>query len=835
MTINNALKEKGNIKNITIHMVGNSHIDPVWLWGWQEGCQVVRSTFRNILNLMKKFPEFIFTSSSAVFYEWVESIEPEMFEEIKRMVKAGRWVIVGGWWVEPDCNIPCGESFIRQALYGQRYFKEKFGLMAEVGYNIDSFGHNAMLPQILAKCRLKSYVFMRPNAYENKEVPGEVFWWESPDGSRVLCYRIPFSYETKGNIVNRIEKFMEIIKPPLEDYMCFYGKGDHGGGPTEEDIIGIIEADGRVDLPKIIFSSPNIFFKRIIEKNVQLPVFHGELQHHASGCYSAHSEVKRNNRVAENLLLTAEKAAVLTYILFKRSYPQESLTKAWKKLLFSQFHDILAGTSIVEAYEDVRNMHGEALSEGSIILNNAIQTLASKIDTRGPGTPIIVFNPHSWSIRFPIEVEGVNGEGGLVDFYGRTIPMQRIKSSANVGDWRQRIVFIAEVPALGYRVYYNTSGKGVHSSRNEMRYSENSLENKWFRLEVNPSTGYISRLYDKMNGVEVFNGDACVPIVIEDLSDTWSHGVTVFDKVIGTFKDAEVSLEEFGDVRATLRIENRYNDSLMRIYISLYRELPYIKVKASLNWQEQHKMLKLCFPVGVKEPTATHSIPYGHIVRPCNGEEEPIQSWVDVTGRAKNVNGGEIVYGLSICNDCKYSCSVIGSEVRLTVLRSPPYAHHDPYRLEPNIRYRYMDQGWQSFNLILLPHAGTWREAQTVKVASLLNVKPIALVEDNHEGSLPAIGSFIEVSHDNIVVSAIKKHEDSENIILRCYESYGAETTAEINFMLLGKRWTATFKPHEIKTFLVPVGEGDVKEVDMLELIGDVGSNPPPTHRSAVS
>ncbi|MEM3173723.1 MAG: glycoside hydrolase family 38 C-terminal domain-containing protein, partial [Candidatus Bathyarchaeia archaeon] len=672
---------------------------------------------------------------------------------------------------------------------------------------------------ILAKCRLKSYVFMRPNAYENKEVPGEVFWWESPDGSKVLCYRIPFSYTTDGDILNRIEKFMEIIKPPLEDYMCFYGRGDHGGGPAREDIMGIFEASRRGDLPKVVFSSPNMFFKKIVEKNVQLPVFRGELQHHASGCYSAHSEVKRNNRLAENLLCTAEKAAVLTYVLFKRSYPRETLTKAWRKLLFAQFHDILAGTSIAEAYEDVRNMHGEVLSEGSAVLNNAIQKLSSKIDTRGPGTPIIVFNPHSWGIRFPVEVEGVDGEGGLVDCYGRTIPMQRIKSSANVGDWRQRIVFIAEAPALGYRVYYNTSGRSAHLHKDEMYASENALENKWFRLEVDPSTGYISRLYDKVNGVKVFGGDAYVPIVIRDLSDTWSHGVTVFDEVIGAFKDAEVSLEESGDARATLRIENKYNDSLMRTYISLYRELPYIEIKASLNWQEQHKMLKLSFPVGVKEPVTTHSIPYGHIVRPCNGEEEPIQSWVDVTGYAENIHGKEMVYGLSICNDCKYSCSVIGSEVRLTVLRSPPYAHHIPYKLEPNIRYRYIDQGWQSFNLILLPHAGTWREAQTVKIADILNVKPIAFIEGEHEGDLPANNSFIKVSHDNIVVSAIKMHEDSENIILRCYESYGAETTVEINFMLLGKRWTTTFKPHEIKTFLVPVGEGNVKETDMLEFI----------------
>ena len=812
-------KNKENIKSLTIHMIGNSHIDPVWLWRWHEGCQVVRSTFRKVLNLMKEFPEFIFTSSSAAFYEWIENIEPEMFNEIKQMINNGRWVIVGGWWVEPDCNIPCGESFVRQALYGQRYFKEKFGLITEVGYNIDSFGHNAMLPQILTKCRLKNYVFMRPNMNENKEVPGEVFWWESPDGSRVLCYRIPVSYATKGNVLDHIKKTMETIKISLKDYMCFYGQGDHGGGPTREDVISIMEANRREDIPRIIFSSPNIFFRKVREINVQLPIFRGELQHHASGCYSVHSEVKRKNRLAENLLCVAEKASVLVYILFKKRYPQDTLTNIWKKLLFTQFHDAIAGTCIAEAYEDIRDIHGEVLNEGNIVLNDALQALASKIDTRGPGTPIVVFNPHSWAIRFPVEVEGVNGEGSLLDRFGQTVPMQRIKSSANVRDWRQRVVFIAEVPPLGYMVYHNISEKSALSSTRKLLASENMLENEWFRLEVDPSTGYISRLYDKRNKVEVFNGRAYVPLVIKDLSDTWSHGVTVFDDVIGAFKDAKVCLNENGDVRATLSIENKYGNSLMQTYLSLYRDLPFIWIKASLNWQEQHKMLKLSFPVGVEDPVATHSIPYGYIIRPCNGEEEPMQSWVDVSGYVKDKRGEKVVYGLSICNDCKYSCSVIGSEIRLTILRSPVYAHHVPYVLEPNIRYRYIDQGWQDFSLILLPHAGTWRKAQTPKTADLLNVKPIAFIEDKHEGNLPADNSFIEVSQDNIIVSALKKHEDSENLILRCYESYGVTTNAEINLTLVGKRWTAAFRPYEIKTFLIPVGEGDVKEVDMLELI----------------
>ena len=810
------MNETGSIKNFVIHMIGNAHIDPVWLWHWQEGYQVVRATFRNMLDLMSEFPDFIFTCSSAAFYEWIERGDPEMFNEIRRRVKEGRWVPVGGWWIEPDCNIPSGESFVRQALYGQRYFKKKLGVTATVGYNIDSFGHNGMLPQILSKCGLKNYVFMRPNPQENKEIPGYIFWWESEDGSRVLCYRIPFSYATSDDLKDHIERVFKTIKAPVRDAICFYGRGDHGGGPTREDIETILQLNKREDMPRIIFSSPNRFFEKIRQQKLPLPVFRSDLQHHASGCYSVHSEVKRNNLKAEKLLCAAEKFSVIAATLFGREYPQESLTRAWKNLLFAQFHDILAGTSIREAYEDVRNIHGEALHRGSEELNYAIQTLASNIKTEGKGVPIIVFNPHSWRLRFPVEVEGINGEGGLINDEGEVVPMQRIQSSSVMG--RQRVVFIADVPAFGYRVYRNIDAKHEYKNLRKLVASDSFLENEWIRLEIDSKTGYIRCLYDKKNEIDVFNGDACVPIVLEDLSDTWSHGVTKFRDEIGVFKDAKVSLLENGPVRAVVRIESRYNNSLMRMYICLYRDLPYIECRASVNWQEQRKMLKLSFPVNIDQPVATYSIPFGYIVRPCDGEEEPGQQWIDITGQAANKRGEKLVYGLSLCNDGKYSYDVKDSEMRLTVLRSPPYAYHFPYELEPNLTYRYIDQGWQDFNFILLPHRGSWRETRIVKLAEELNLRPIVVVDYPHKGDLQSSHSFIEINGGNIIVSALKKHEDSEDIILRCYETEGRETEAEIKLPFLKRKWTARFKPCEIKTFIIPrKPESKVIETDMLE------------------
>ncbi|MCD6089607.1 alpha-mannosidase [Candidatus Bathyarchaeota archaeon] len=812
------MTKEESLKNFVVHMIGNAHIDPIWLWRWQEGYQAICATFRNMLKLMDEFPAFIFTCSSAAFYEWVEKGDPDLFNEIRMRVREGRWVPIGGWWVEPDCNIPDGESFIRQALYGQRYFKEKFGFTVTTGYNIDSFGHNGMLPQILRKCGLVNYVFMRPNPEENKKIPGFIFWWEGVDGSRVLCYRVPFSYATRNSLEDHIMRVLKVVKAPVKDVMCFYGRGDHGGGPTRKDVETILNLQKREKFPKIIFSSPEKFFKTIRRQEKLLPVFRGDLQHHARGCYSLHSEVKRNNLRAEKVLCAAEKFSAIASILFGRRYPQKSLTRAWKNLLFTQFHDILAGTSIKEAYEDVRDIQGEAIHRGNEELNYAIQAIASNINTEGEGIPLIVFNPHAWHIHSPVEVEGINADGAIVDEDGKIILVQKIQSSSITS--RQRIVFIADVPPLGYRVYWKVNDGRKASTIRSLSSSETYLENDWLRLEIDPKTGYIRRLYDKRNEVEVFCGPACVPTVIRDLSDTWSHGVVRFEDEIGTFDDADVKLIENGPVRASIRAESRYGSSLIRIFFTLYRDLPYVECRVSVNWQEQRKMLKLRFPVNITQPVATYSIPYGYIERPCNGEEQPGQRWIDITGTAINMNGETLTYGLSLCNDGKYSYDVNGSKMSLTVLRSPPYAHHIPYELDPNATYHYIDQGWQDFIFILFPHRDSWRKTPVVKIAEEISFKPMVIVSHPHGGVLQPHGSFIKVSKENVLVSVLKKHEDSDDLILRCYETFGKETVAEIKIPFLNRSWKASFKPCEIKTFIIPRRpELEVAEIDMLEFL----------------
>ncbi|MFP5112910.1 alpha-mannosidase [Bacillaceae bacterium C204] len=814
-----ATKEKQlpKTKEKTLHMIGNAHLDPVWLWQWQEGFQETKATFRSALDRMKEYPEFVFTNSSAANYEWIENNEPEMFEEIKQRIKEGRWEIVGGWWVQPDCNLPSGESFVRQGLYGQRYFYEKFGVTAKVGYNVDSFGHHGMLPQILKKSGMDYYIFMRPSPQE-KGLPGRLFWWESDDGSRVLSYRIPFEYCTWGKELEKhLRRNTSELKAPFNDLMTFYGVGNHGGGPTKENIESIKQLNDDPTFPKLVFSTPNKFFDEIMKKNLPFPVVHDDLQHHASGCYSVHSGIKKWNREAENALIKAEKFSALTNWITGQKYPISEYEQAWKNVLFNQFHDILAGTSLEAAYEDARDMHGEAMTIAKRGVNYAIQSLSWRINIEEEEgmKPLVIFNSHSWNSKVNVEQEvgGFRTGDILVDEEGNQIPMQIVQSQATAGG-RFRVSFIADLPSMGYRVYKiirGEDGKELPS----LNASETSLENDHFKLEIDSKTGFVTSLFDKQKNLEVLSGPAARPVVINDKSDTWSHNVIRFNEEAGTFKAVSVKLVEHGPVKSVIRVISEFGKSTLIQDFTMYKELDQIDVHCSLNWQEQYKALKLKFPVNLIFRKATHEIPYGHIVREGNGEEEPGQNWIDTSG--SHPATGE-VYGLSLLNDSKYSFDIHNKEMSMTVLRSPIYAHHDPIIPEENGSYSFIDQGIQRFTYSLLPHPGNWETAGTVKRAAELNQKPISIIETYHKGPLPQKDSYLSVDVDNVIVSVIKQAEDNDDLIVRAYETSNEATSAVIILPNWNRTINTEFKPSEIKTYRIPKDQSKpIVENNLLE------------------
>jgi alpha-mannosidase len=798
-----------------LHMIGNAHLDPVWLWQWQEGFQEVKSTFRSALDRMEEYEDLLFTSSSAAFYERVEKSDPGMFREIKARVAEGRWGIVGGWWIQPDCNIPGGESFVRQALYGQRYFREKFGATARVGYNVDSFGHNGALPQILAKSGLDFYVFMRPEPHE-KGLPSDLFWWESDDGSRVLAFRISFGYCTTGeDLEKHVSRCADGIKEPFDRTMCFYGVGNHGGGPTRENIESILRLNADPKSPELIFDTPDGFFERASASGMPFPTVHDELQHHAVGCYSAHSGVKRLNRRAENALNFAEKFCSVVRQVTGQEYP-EDFDLAWKAVLFNQFHDILAGTSLEAAYEDARDGFGEAMSIAGRNLNYAIQSISWSIGIEQDGTtPIVVFNPHSWPSLACVESEfgNLTGEEVLLDDEDRPVPLQTVRSHAS-SRGRNRICFVAHLPAMGYRVY-RIASRPSNEENNPLQAGESSVENDRFRLGVDTETGFVSSLYDKQKQIEVFAGPAARPVVLEDRSDTWSHGVVRFDDEVGVFSVERTGLVEHGPVKAVLRVESSYGSSRLRQDFTVYAALDRIDVEVTVDWREQFKALKLRFPVNLDYVRATCEIPYGSIEREADGAEQPGQGWIDLSGIAPKT--GE-TYGLSILNDGKYGLDVRDGEVGLTVLRSPIYAHHDPFVPQPDESYSFVDQGIQRFTYALLPHAGGWEAAGTVRHAAEINERPVALIESYHEGPLPQKDSYLSIQPENVILEVLKQAEDGDDLIVRCRETSKQATRATIHLPRWEREIEADFAASEIKTFRVPADENlPVVETNLLE------------------
>ena len=814
------------MKTRKLHMIGNAHIDPVWLWQWQEGFHEVKATFRSALDRMKEYPDFVFVASSAALYEWVEQSDPAMFAEIQQRVKEGRWGIVGGWWVEPDCNIPAGESFVRHGLYGQRYFKEKFGVIARTGFNVDSFGHAGSLPQILKKSGLDYYVFLRPMPHE-KGLPSRLFRWQSDDGSNVLAFRIPFEYLSWGKDVEiHARRCADEMKEPVDEFMCFYGVGNHGGGPTIENIESIqrLDADPEFSV-SLAFSTPETFFHAAETKDWPIPIVQNELQHHASGCYAAHSGIKRWNRLAENRLLAAEKMCVVATALWREEPPEPAIfypaefARAWKNVLFNQFHDIMAGTSLESAYEDARDAYGEALTIANRALNQATQSIAWKVNIPIDENvrPLVVFNPLTWPVRANIELESsrLKPQMSLVDEAGNVIPHQGVQSTTTAG--RDRLCFTAELPALGYRTFrLRLVSETVQESQTQMHASDNVLENERFRLEFDPLTGCIASLHDKKEEVEVFSGPAALPVVLDDPADTWGHNVFKWDKVDGTFQAESVRLVEQGPVRWTVRVTSRYGSSKLIQDFAMYPDREQIDVSVMVDWHEQLKMLKLRFLVNVKFMKVTYEIPYGHTQRFANGEEEPGQSWVDVSGVSRDQ---EVPYGFSLLNDGKYSLDVNVRDIGLTLLRSPAYAHHIPAVIEPDGNYSFIDQGIQRFRYTLLPHAGSWETAGTARRAAELNQPPLALFATFHpDGTLPPSDSFIAVEPQNVMVTVIKQAEDGNGFVLRAFETSGAAAHASIQLPGLERVIEADFGPNEIKTFLIPNNlTKAIQETNLLE------------------
>ncbi|MGI6254860.1 MAG: alpha-mannosidase [Acutalibacter sp.] len=818
----------------TIYLIGNAHIDPVWLWKKSEGLSEILSTYRSALDRMKEFPDYIFTSACASYYQWVEQIDPAMFQEIRQRVEEGRWSVTGGMWVQPDCNLPSGEAFCRHTLYSQRYFQEHLGRSARVGYHVDSFGHNAMLPQLLKKSGMDSYVFMRPGAHENPDLP-DLFWWEAPDGSRVLTHKIKFEYtdflgvpQGTEPLTWKIQKLRELSQEQGTPYMDFYGVGNHGGGPT---IRGLTVLEQAVkDQPDVAFASTEDYFRDVAASPLaqQLPVVRGSLLHHASGCYAACAAVKRANRQAENALVKAEKFALLAQRLAGGPSAKARLEKAWEKVLFNQFHDILAGCSIREAYDDALAALAAARDEAGEVTQEALHRLSWNIQTTrglsqtpcqknalvlwerdGEGAPVVVFNPHSFPVTTTVQLNTT--VQGVCDHQGKPVPCQQVRGpQTNFGD-KHNTLFLGELPAYGWALYYVFKDQAFDAPLEHPAQAQGyTLENQYLKVTFDPFTGSIVSFYDKEQNRELAAGPLGKALVIDDQEpDTWAHGINVFDRVVGEFAQAQVSLLEEGPLRASIRVETAYQGSTLRQDFLLGAHSREVEVRCRMDFREKLKLVKLAFPVRTSAPRALYSVPYGFEEHPLSREEFPAHKWV--------LAAGEEGAGLSLCNDGKYSFSILehpqGAELRMLVARGCAYADHYGFRDE---RMEYQDQGEQFFTYTLSTDVDP---ASVTRRANLLNMAPELLLETHHQGQLEPWYQGVELEGGQVLLTAAKEAEDGDGWVVRLQNAGNTPVRTQLAHSFLGGEAQLDFAPQELKTLRQKPG-GTWEELPITELEG---------------
>jgi len=810
----------------TLHLTGNSHIDAAWLWPWTETVDAVKRTFGTALQLMNEYPDYTYTQSAAQYNEWVAEKYPAMNEEIKQRIKEGRWEIVGGMWIEPDLNMPDGESQVRSLLLGKRFFKQQYGVDVRIGWNPDSFGYNWQLPQIYKRSGVDYFVTQKMTWNDTNQLPFKLFWWESPDGSKVLTY---FPHDYANNNLNPVRLTSDLADarkkaPGLTEMMDLYGVGDHGGGPTRAILDeGMHWSEPNKVMPKMQFGLAQSFFTQEeqqiastspewnyasiakgyiypqpVADKVSIPTWKDEMyfEYHR-GVMTTQADHKRNMRESEEWTLNAEKVASLAW-LDGSAYPNAELTDAWKKITFNQFHDLAAGSGIGIIYKDAQKDYDQVRWATNEISAASLKTISAGVDTRvKPGSvPVLVFNPLAWkrSGRFEVSVQMPSPASSVevFDAHGAILPsiiLPGTTEDAKTNTYKL-LVEANDVPSMGYALLEaRPSASSAKPATTDLKASGLTLENAALKVVVDPKTGCITSLYDKRAKFETLAQGGCGN-QLQAFKDTpkeydaWNIDPGTLDHytTIGTVDS--VKLIEDTPIRAVIRVSRSWQSSKFVQDITLYASDDKVDVQNDIDWHETHVLLKAAFPLAASSADATYEIPYGTIERPTTRNnswekarfEVPAMRWADL---------GDAQHGFSLINESKYGYDAVGNLLRLSLLRSPIWPDAEA------------DRGHHHFGYELYPHTGDWKQSLTERAGYEYNYKLQATVVAPHTGALPGEHSFVSVAPENVVLTAIKKAEDANGLVLRVFEWAGKESTV---------------------TFTLPPGAVSATETNLMEM-----------------
>jgi alpha-mannosidase len=827
------------MKERDIHLICNAHLDPVWLWQWQEGAAEAISTFRTAAELCQSNDTFIFNHNEVILYKWIQEYDPDLFKQIQKLVKQGKWHIMGGWYLQPDCNMPSGESFVRQILLGRYYFKKHFGVEPKTAINFDPFGHTRGLVQILAKSGYDSYLFGRPDR-NCLDLPAEDFNWVGYDGSHIMATRFPGWYNTFLGKAKEIISERLKIDPGRNPMPILWGVGNHGGGPSRIDLRNINQLIRDQRHFAIRHSTPDRFFKQLKKSRKNLIEFAEDLNPWAIGCYASQVRIKQQHRLLENEYYATEKIVTAAMANGLMEYPAGQMHEALCDLMTCQFHDILPGSSIQPVEEAALLQIGHGLEILSRLKAKAFFALASGQKKAAAGTiPIMVLNHHPVKTSQIIECEFNLADFKLTNTFtqievyrnGRMVPSQVEKELSNVTtEWRKRIAFAADLdPGQINRfecrpvIIDRKPGPKLNAEDGLIRFKTKELQ-----VIVNCKTGLVDRY--RVNGIDYLDNGAFELLALKDNADPWNmlenryHGKAMPFKLMSPIESAKFSavccrrldsvrVIEDGPVRSIVETVFKYGHSRICMQYKLPKTGTEMEVDIRVDWNEKDTVLKLAVPIKGRSLSYLGQVAYGRQPLPVNGNEAVSQNWSAVISQKENK-------AFTCINNGTYSSDFKSGLLRLTLLRSPAYSGHPDFKgklVLPQNRYiERIDQGHREFKFWF--NAGRLHERlDAVDTESLVKNQPPFSLSFFPSGKGNPPKPLVLISDDTIQITVVKKAESGSDIILRLFEPTGKIRRAVLSMPVISKKIKLTLMPFEIRTLRVNPQTKKVTQVNLIE------------------
>jgi len=804
-------------QGVTVTAIGHTHIDLAWLWRLKHTREKAARSFSTVLRLMERYDDYIFLQSQPQIYDYIKVDYPDIYKQIQTRVAEGRWEAGGGMWVEADCNLTSGESLVRQLLFGTRFFKQEFNAESKYLWLPDVFGYSWALPQILQKSGFDTFMTTKISWNQFNRMPHDTFKWRGIDGSEVLTHFIttpdkwegggPFYYTYNGKLqADTVQGIWDNYqnKEVNQELLLSYGYGDGGGGVTRDMLEQRRNLDKLPGIPKVRTGRVDKYFERLNETfhttDRYVHTWDGELylEFHR-GTYTSQAYNKKMNRKLELLYRETEWLQALRCVFEGNwsAYPQDKLNEGWKIILRNQFHDIIPGSSISEVYEDSREEYGQAGQIGT----QAWQDAAAQLAAGSAADSLMIVNSSSWAYRPHIEVPAAQYLGGTwKDGANRPLVIQKS------GD--HFLIEAPEIPSMGIVSIFYEPSAAAEATPSPFNYHSRGIRTPYYEIQWNEH-GQLTRIYDLEHSRQVLAEDAKGNVlqIFEDKPmryDAWDIDIFYQEKMEEVTHLHSIDLKEAGPLRAVIEFVWEYQESTITQQMIVYAKSRRIEYKTHVDWKERQKLLKAAFRVNIRSNEATYDIQFGNVKRPTHWNtswdwarfEVVGHQWADLSERS---------YGVSLLNDCKYGYDIKDNLMRLSLLKSP-------ISPDPNADY-----GKHEFTYALYPHNGDWYQGNTVQEAWMLN-NPAAYARG---ASVRDSFSMFRLSAPNVMIDAVKKAEDSTQLLIRMHEFSGIRSNVALTGDLRIASWRECnlmekpmgivsngdmyfeMKPYEIKTFLL--------------------------------